>query len=415
MSDFNSKIYLFTQSFPYYASGENTFLQYEIEYLRKSFDEIVIFPSIMTGRKQKISDSIIIDDFINEIYISQKHKSLFNIGRALFSFHFISEILINPSLLRSTKKLLNSILYLSFSLLLAQKFKSKFRKVENDRLIFYTYWCTSTTLGIALALKRNKIGKIISRAHGIDLYEERGNVYFREQTLRLIDKFLFISENGLKYESNLYKKYSSKFALARLGITNNYNPISEKTGKSIKIVSCSNIDANKQVHLIFEAIDSFSKKNVHYQIEWHHFGDGPSMILLEAQTKKAESKNLKTILHGFVTNEVLLKFYQDNYIDLFINSSLSEGLPVSIMEAQSFGIPVIAPSVGGIPEIVNNINGRLLPVQINSMHIEDAIDFFINRISSIKIFRRNSHITWFEMNNAERNYPLLVTNLNKLF
>jgi len=43
----------------------------------------------------------------------------------------------------------------------------------------------------------------------------------------------------------------------------------------------------------------------------------------------------------------VLNYYASNPVDVFINTSSSEGLPVSIMEAMSFGIPVIATNVGG--------------------------------------------------------------------
>ena len=55
-------------------------------------------------------------------------------------------------------------------------------------------------------------------------------------------------------------------------------------------------------------------------------------------------------------------------VDLFLTVSANEGIPVSIMEAQSFGIPVIATDVGGISEIVNNVNGSYflqIPYQLN--------------------------------------------------
>ena len=47
-------------------------------------------------------------------------------------------------------------------------------------------------------------------------------------------------------------------------------------------------------------------------------------------------------------------------IDIFINVSSSEGLPVAIMEAISFDIPIIATNVGGTSEIVTPETGILI-------------------------------------------------------
>lgn len=48
--------------------------------------------------------------------------------------------------------------------------------------------------------------------------------------------------------------------------------------------------------------------------------------------------------------------------DLMVMSSLTEGLPVSIMEAMSQGLPIVATAVGGVPEAVTDgRNGLLVP------------------------------------------------------
>jgi glycosyltransferase involved in cell wall biosynthesis len=48
--------------------------------------------------------------------------------------------------------------------------------------------------------------------------------------------------------------------------------------------------------------------------------------------------------------------------NVFVLSSESEGLPVSLLEAMSCGLPVIAPRIGGIPEVVeNNVHGYIYP------------------------------------------------------
>lgn len=52
-------------------------------------------------------------------------------------------------------------------------------------------------------------------------------------------------------------------------------------------------------------------------------------------------------------------YYQ--ILDLLVLPSLSEGLPNTVLEAMSFGVPVLATAVGGVPEIIQNGNGMMVP------------------------------------------------------
>ncbi|MBE3138389.1 MAG: glycosyltransferase, partial [Actinobacteria bacterium] len=60
------------------------------------------------------------------------------------------------------------------------------------------------------------------------------------------------------------------------------------------------------------------------------------------------------------------------------NTSSTEGVPVSIMEAQSFGIPVIATDVGGVKELIAEGTGSLLPVDFKPVDLAEMIQFYAN-------------------------------------
>ena len=59
--------------------------------------------------------------------------------------------------------------------------------------------------------------------------------------------------------------------------------------------------------------------------------------------------------------------------DVLVLPSLSEGFPVTILEAMASGLPVIATRVGGVPEIIeNNVNGYLVETE-NPQEIAEAL------------------------------------------
>ena len=59
--------------------------------------------------------------------------------------------------------------------------------------------------------------------------------------------------------------------------------------------------------------------------------------------------------------------------DLYVNSSISEGVSLTILEAMAASLPVIATRVGGTPEVVNETCGRLVPAR-DPAALADEID-----------------------------------------
>ena len=106
-----------------------------------------------------------------------------------------------------------------------------------------------------------------------------------------------------------------------------------------------------------------------------------------------------------VSNEKILEYYSQNYVDLFINVSDNEGIPVSIMEAMSAGIPVVATDVGGTAEIVNEKNGYLIDIDFNPNKVAEIIDAYLNSPMMIQEeFRREAYSMWKNNYDAAGNY-----------
>ena len=117
---------------------------------------------------------------------------------------------------------------------------------------------------------------------------------------------------------------------------------------------------------------------------------------------------------GQVSNREVISYYMNNHVNLFINVSESEGIPVSIMEAISFGIPVIATDVGGTSEIViDGFNGLLLNKTFDIDKLVDVISCAILGRIDLLSFRKNARILWTEKYSCENNYYKFYENIGK--
>lgn len=110
----------------------------------------------------------------------------------------------------------------------------------------------------------------------------------------------------------------------------------------------------KDFHLFLEMAAKVREQTdrVHFSI----LGDGP---LRNQLLKRVEELNLQDCVKFL---PVQADPYPDHYrlLDVYINTSHHEGIPLSVLEAMACECPVIAPSVGGLPEIISNGEGVLI-------------------------------------------------------
>ena len=152
--------------------------------------------------------------------------------------------------------------------------------------------------------------------------------------------------------------------------------------------------------MIVEILSYIDRENV----KWVHFGEGYLRDEIE-KLCNTKLKNVKVDFRGLVANADILDYYANNYVDLFINVSESEGIPVSIMEATSAGIPVVATNVGGTSEAVKEDFGFLIEENFDSKQVAAIVENYLNSLpENQRQYRKNAHNFWKENFDAQKNF-----------
>ena len=114
--------------------------------------------------------------------------------------------------------------------------------------------------------------------------------------------------------------------------------------------TAANVDVKyKGQQFVIEALSILRKKGIcNYRYEITGAGD---QSYLKSIAEKYDVLDLIDF-KGSVTHEKIFSWLQ-NDVDIYIQPSLQEGLPRSVIEAMSLGVPCIGSDVAGIPELLN--------------------------------------------------------------
>lgn len=370
------KIIYITSFFPY---GDGEIWAYnEINSILKQGIDVVIIPRSF-GRIVKHKNVLeLIQKTINVKLFSSKNLLIFLLSAVQKPIKTI-EILI--WILKQSSSLhvfIKSISVLPKSFYLANKLKSK--------NVSHVHAFSTTTVAV--------MAYIISKYLGIPWSETLHTSYlFQPKYLRTFKSHIksvsFIrtiaKETCNKLDSFLNFEYSDKIKMIHLGV--NINKIKNDRGenkiyrknKIFQIVTPAALYPYKGHNYAILAAYELLSKGIK-DFKWIFYGGGP---LKSEIIKQIEEFGLKenVFLGGVIDNSTLLKKYQGAEIDLLVLSSVSqgfqpEGIPVSIMEAMSYNIPVIATDNGGISEILEGGAGILVP-QCDSASISSEIEKLI--------------------------------------
>ena len=281
-------------------------------------------------------------------------------------------------------------------------------EIKDKKVMFYSYRFEYQPY-VAILLKeklRMNQAEIVARAHGYDLYEKfnpREYIPLRKVVFDNIKYVFPCSEHGSEYLIDNHKEFEDKIKTKYLGtVDHGLGPV--PSGSALTFLSCSNVVEIKRLDRIFEVLNCIEK----YSIRWIHYGDGSRMDEVCALVKNSTA-SLNIEFRGRISNSDLMDLYKKEPFDAFINLSDSEGLPVSIMEAMSFGIPCIATDVGGTGEIViDDENGILVSPFMENECIAKVIE---QRADSLLKYRSGARLTWERKFNALENYRKFINEI----
>ncbi|MBT1071819.1 glycosyltransferase [Geobacter chapellei] len=130
----------------------------------------------------------------------------------------------------------------------------------------------------------------------------------------------------------------------------------DETAVDFVIGSSGRLFQVKDYPLLCEVASSVAKRS-REKIRFELAGDGPQRALLEKLITHLDMKE-SFLLRGH--QEDMDSFYEG--LDLYMSTSIHEGIPMAVLEALVRGLPVIAPAVGGFKEIINDgVEGFLIP------------------------------------------------------
>ena len=213
------------------------------------------------------------------------------------------------------------------------------------------------------------VPKIIFTTHGWAFNEPRPMwqkiliKFFTWLTILSAHKTICVSSKT-KSDVEKWSFIKNKLVIIRNGISK--FDLLERNDKSFTVGTITELHRIKGLDVLLTAWSKFVKNPARTTVQ---SGRHPAQLVIigegeERQNLQNMAKKLgisgRVVFKGFVNNARLLL----SNFDIFCMPSRSEGMPYALLEAGVAGLPVIATSVGGIPEVIESgINGVLVPAE----------------------------------------------------
>jgi len=186
--------------------------------------------------------------------------------------------------------------------------------------------------------------------------------------------FITISDYNKAYLQREYGEISDSIQVVRCGVDLcEFKPGKRKSNEIPSILSVTWLRKAKGVKYLIEAIEILKSRGFNFK----SIIVGGGYLTQEIQSLITD-KNLDSDvkLKGPLPHEAVIEMY--NVADIFVLPSLSEGIPIALMEAMAMELPVIATDITGIPELVDDGKNGFLVRPGKPGEIAEQIDLLLN-------------------------------------
>lgn len=250
--------------------------------------------------------------------------------------------------------------------------------------------------------KRAKIPRVIYTAHGFHFYKgapliNRTILKWAEMLMaRWTDAIITMNREDFEAAKKFKLRNNGKvYYIPGVGIdTEKYKNISVNRSEiraslglkdtDVVCISMGDLIPRKNYRVAIEAIAKCGKPNIHYLI----CGKGPELKSLH---KLARDKNLMSQIHFLGYRNDIKELLQVS--DIFLFTTLQEGMPRSMMEAMASGLPCIASQIRGNVDLLEDRRGGYLCKPLEVQQFSDAINKLYGDLELRQKFGQNNLIS----------------------
>jgi len=233
----------------------------------------------------------------------------------------------------------------------------------------------------------------IHAEHGREIGDPEGlnskHNLLRKLVSPFIDYFVPVSTDLDGWLKSVVNIPSGKVKLIRNGISTQAFNLPKKTVDAVRFIHIARFNPVKDQANLLNAFSILVKRHAltAAEINLTMVGDGELMITLKALTAEL---SLNEHVHFTGARNDIAELLAA--ADVFVLSSIAEGIPMTVLEAMSSGLPIISTRVGGLPELIEQgVSGYLIDKQ-NSAALADGMQNYLANKNKIIEHGRNGKL-----------------------